>query len=142
MSGQGAAHAPAEVVQLVLRNVDREAADGAVFGAPAGPNVPAMISIARGNELTTMQTHAKPFSPDVNVSFPEPAIEYARAALVVMSTKRTPPSAALEAVAAAPQPPCPASCNALLIAAAKQSRSRTARPKGIVANRIRVRSPS
>ena len=35
--------------------------------ARQSPNDPAMISIARGNELNTTRTHAKSFSPDVSV---------------------------------------------------------------------------
>jgi hypothetical protein len=31
------------------------------------PNVPAMISIARGNEVNTAQAHARSFNPDVSV---------------------------------------------------------------------------
>lgn len=73
-----------------------------IISARHSPNVPAMISIARGKELTTMHTHTRSFSPDVSVSFPEPAIEYARAAPTAMSAQSIPPSAALEAVAAAP----------------------------------------
>jgi hypothetical protein len=61
-----------------------------------------MISIAAGNETMTTQAHARSLSPDVIVSLPEPAIECASAAPTVMSTKKTAPSAALEAVAAAP----------------------------------------
>jgi len=44
------------------------------------PNVPAIISIARGNEVNTTQTQLKSFNADVSVSFPEPANEYASAA--------------------------------------------------------------
>jgi hypothetical protein len=80
-------------------------------------------------------------SPDVIVSLPDPAIEYASAALKVMSTKKTAASAALEAVAAAPQPPWPTSRSVLAIAAANQSRNRTAPPKTTLAIRIRPRSP-
>ena len=45
------------------------AANSAFEISPArqSPNDPAMISIARGNEVNTAQAHAKPFSPDVNV---------------------------------------------------------------------------
>ena len=106
------------------------------------PNVPAMISIAAGNEDMTTKAHARSLSPDVIVSLPEPASEYARAALKVMSTKKTAASAALEAVAAAPQPPWPASRSVLAIAAANQSRNRTAPPKRTAAIRIRPRPPS
>jgi hypothetical protein len=49
--------------------------------ARQSPNVPAMISIAAGNEEITTPTHAKSFSPDVSESFPEPATEYARAGI-------------------------------------------------------------
>ncbi len=34
--------------------------------ARQSPNVPALISIARGNEDNTAQAHAKSFSPDVS----------------------------------------------------------------------------
>jgi hypothetical protein len=51
------------------------------------------------------------------------------------------PSAALEAVAAAPQPPWPASRSALESAAPNQSNSRKAKEKMTAAIRIRVRSP-
>jgi hypothetical protein len=44
------------------------------------PNTPDMISIARGNEVNTPSAHAKSFSPDVRMLFPEPEIEYASAA--------------------------------------------------------------
>jgi hypothetical protein len=101
-----------------------------------------MMSIAAGNDATIMQTHERSFSPDVSVLFPEPAIEYARPAPTMMIRNRTAPSAALAAVAAEPQPPWPASRSALAIAAANQSRLRTARPKRTVAIRTRVRSPS
>src|SRR5438477_1932587 len=77
--------------------------------ARQSPNVPAMISIARGNEVNTTQAHVKSFSPEMSVAFPDPAIEYASAAPTVMSTKNSPPTAALEAVAAEPHPSCPAS---------------------------------
>src|SRR5439155_6513442 len=76
--------------------------------ARQSPNDPDMISIARGKELNTTRAHAKSFRPEVSVVFPEPAIEYARAALSAMSSRNRPPTAALEAVAAAPQPSCPA----------------------------------
>jgi hypothetical protein len=69
------------------------------------PNVPAMISIAAGNETMTTQAHARSLSPDVTALLPEPAIKYASAAPTVMSRKKTAASAALEPVAAAPQPP-------------------------------------
>src|SRR3954471_23432998 len=51
-----------------------------IIPARQSPNVPAMISIAAGNETITAQTHEKSFRPDVSGSVPEPAIEYARAA--------------------------------------------------------------
>jgi hypothetical protein len=75
--------------------------------ARQNPNVPAMINIARGNELNTTEAHAKSFSPDVTALFPELAIEYARAAPTVMSRRNNTPRTALEAVAAEPQPSCP-----------------------------------
>lgn len=70
--------------------------------ARQNPNVPAMINIARGNELNTTEAHAKSFSPDVTAIFPELAIEYARAAPTVMSRRNNAPKTALEAVAASP----------------------------------------
>ena len=60
------------------------------------PNADDMTSIARGNELNTKQAQMKSFSPDVRVRFPEPAIEYASAALSEMSRMNRPPTAALE----------------------------------------------
>jgi hypothetical protein len=63
-----------------------------------------MISIARGNEVKTKPAHTKSFRPDVSAWFPEPAIEYATTATTATSRKNNPPSVALEAVAAAPQP--------------------------------------
>ena len=39
------------------------------------PNVPAMMSIARGNEDNTRHAHVRSFSPEVSGLFPEPAIE-------------------------------------------------------------------
>ena len=39
-----------------------------------------MISMARGNELNTTHAHRRSLSPDVSEGFPDPAIEYARAA--------------------------------------------------------------
>jgi hypothetical protein len=68
------------------------------------PNVPALISSAAGNETMTTKAHARSLSPDVTAVLPEPAIEYASAAPTVMSRKKTAPSAALAAVAAAPWP--------------------------------------
>src|SRR5712691_2633950 len=99
------------------------------------PNDPAMISIARGNEVNTTPAHAKSFSPDASVPFPEPAIEYARAAPTLMSKKNRPPRAALDAVAAAPQPSFPASARVFLSAAANHRRLRTARPEIVAAMR-------
>ena len=53
------------------------AAKRAFENSPArqSPNVPAMISIARGKELKTTLAHRKSFRADVSASFPEPAIE-------------------------------------------------------------------
>jgi hypothetical protein len=48
-------------------------------------------------------------SPDVTPVLPEPAIENASAARTVMRANNMAPSAALEAVTAAPQPLLPAS---------------------------------
>ena len=67
-----------------------------IIFARHSPNVPAMISNARGKELTTMPVHTRSFSPEVSASFPKPTIEYARAATTAMS----PQSTALEAAAA------------------------------------------
>lgn len=78
----------------------------------------------------------------MSVVFPEPAIEYARVAPTVTSNSKSPPTAALEAVAAAPQPSCPASARVVLIAAANHIRFRMARPESTAAIRIRVRPPS
>src|SRR5262249_36772029 len=99
------------------------------------------INIARGKELRTAQAHQRSFSPDRSVPFPEPAIEYARAALTEMSRRNSPPTAALAAVAAAPQPSRPPSDKVVLIAAANHMRLRTAMPDNTAAIRIRVRSP-
>ncbi len=60
------------------------------------PNAEDMISIARGNDESTPQVHAKLFRKS--------AFEYASAAATAMSTKASAPTAALDAVAAAPQP--------------------------------------
>ena len=109
--------------------------------ARQNPNAPDMISMALGNELNTTQAHTKSFRPDVSGPFPEPAIEYARAAPTVMSKRNNPPSVALEAVAAAPQPSCPASAKVVLSAAANHRRLRIDRPKNTAAIRIRVLSP-
>src|SRR5881296_2355828 len=85
---------------------------------PPQPERPGHDQHRAWDELITMPAHTRSFSPDVSAPFPAPAIEYARAAHTEMSTRRMLPSAALDAVAAAPQPPCPASRNVLLIAAA------------------------
>src|SRR2546427_2028569 len=98
-----------------------------------------MTSIARGNELNTTRAHEKSFSPDVSAPFPEPAIEYARAALTVRSTRNIPPNAALEAVAAAPQPSCPASARGVLSDAANHMRLRMFRPEGPAAITVPMR---
>jgi hypothetical protein len=103
-----------------------------------GPNDPAMTSIAAGNEAMTIKTHERSLSPDVSWLLPEPAIDYASAALSVMSTKKITASAALEAVAAAPQTPWPAARSSFESAAANQSRWRTHIPKMTAAIRIRV----
>src|SRR5262245_53617152 len=100
-----------------------------------------MISIARGNEVSTTRAHARSFSPDVNVAFPELAIEYARAAPTAICRKDSTPNAVLAAVAAAPQPSCPASAKVVLSAAANHRRLRRLRPDNAAATRTRVRSP-
>src|SRR5260370_39102608 len=71
------------------------------------PNTPDRISIARGNEVNTPSAHAKSFSPDVRMLFPEPKIEYASEAPTLICRGSIPPNALLEAVAAAPQPSVP-----------------------------------
>ncbi len=113
-----------------------------VTPARQNPNAEAMISIARGKEVITTRTHAKSFNPDVSVLFPELTIVYERAATVVTRSRKSAPSAALEAVAAAPQPSCPASARVVRIAAANHMRLRTARPKNTAEIKMRVRSPS
>ena len=74
------------------------AANSAFEISPArqSPNAEDITSIARGNEVNTNNAHAKSFSADKNAGFPEPAIEYARAALTEMSSMNSPPTAALE----------------------------------------------
>ncbi len=116
--------------------------------ARQSPNAADMISIARGNELNTTQAHAKSFRPDVTVLFPEPAIEYVRAALTAMSRRKSTPTAVLEAVAAAPQDVCkkevPGGYRTFLVPhwkAANHRRLRTANPKKIAAIRIRALLP-
>ncbi len=81
-------------------------------------------------------------SPDVTPMLPDPAIENASAAHTVMRANNMAPSAALEAVTAAPQPLLPASRRSVESAAANQSRFRKPMQKMTVAMRIRVRSPS
>src|SRR6185437_5675491 len=103
------------------------------------PNDPDIISIARGNALITTPAQTRSFNPDVSAAFPSPTIEYASAAQTEMSTRKTAPTAALDAVAADPQPACPASRNTPRIAAANHIRLRTPpRPKKTTAHRIRV----
>src|SRR5262249_15917370 len=106
--------------------------------ARQNPNDPDMINMARGNDVNTKQAQERSFSPEANAVFPEPAIEYARPAPPAMSGRNTAPTAALEAVAAAPQPSCPASARVTLSAAANHMRLRTARPETTAAIRIRV----
>src|ERR1700737_4411048 len=103
------------------------------------PNTPDMISIARGNEVNTPSAHAKSFSPDVRMLFPEPKIEYASEAPTLICRRSIAPNALLEAVAAAPQPSCPASARVTLSAAANHRRLRIDRPKNTAAIRICVR---
>src|SRR5262249_55017857 len=105
------------------------------------PNDPAMISIARGNEVSTTKAHATSFNPDVSEVVPEPAIEYESAAHIPANRRSIPPTAVLEAVAAAPQPSCPASARVVLSAAANHSRLRTVMPQETAAIRMRTRSP-
>lgn len=52
---------------------------------------------------------------------------------MVIIGRNSTPTAVLEAVAAAPQPSCPASAKVVFSAAAKHRRLRTARPKNTVA---------
>src|SRR5258706_5057248 len=103
------------------------------------PKVPDMISIARGNDVITTHAQVKSFRMERSAVCPVPAIEYASAALTEMRSRNSPPTAALEAVAAAPQPPCPASSKVVRIDAANHIRLRTARPEITAAIRIRVR---
>src|SRR5581483_11558906 len=70
--------------------------------ARQSPNVPAIISIARGNELKTTRVQAKSLSPDVSAIFPEPATEKESAATIARNRRYIPAKVALEAVAAAP----------------------------------------
>jgi len=109
--------------------------------ARQSPNTPDMISIARGKEINTPSAHAKSFSPDVRMLFPEPEIEYARAAPNTDLQDHSAPNAVLAAVAAAPQPSCPASASVVLSAAANHRRFRRLRPEKIAAIKIRVRPP-
>src|SRR5262249_55633333 len=89
------------------------AAKSALEICPArqSPNVPAMISIARGKELNTTPVQTKSLSPGA-----------------VSSTKLKPPSAALAAVTAPPHPSFPASAKVVLSAAANHIKLRTVRP--------------
>src|SRR5262249_54144648 len=109
--------------------------------ARQNPNDPAMINMARGNELNTSNAQVRSFSPEASAEFPEPAIEYARPAPTAVYRSNSPPTAALEAVAAAPHPSCPASASTDLSAAANHIRLRAERPEHTAAIRIRVRSP-
>jgi hypothetical protein len=98
-----------------------------------------MINIARGYELSTTQAQARSFNPEASVRFPEPAIEYARVAPIVMGRRNNAPNAALEAVAAAPQPSLRLSFRLIRKAAANHMRLRTFRLDNTAATRIRVR---
>src|SRR5882672_9141842 len=109
--------------------------------ARQNPKAPAMISIARGKELSTTPAHARSFSPDASAPFPEAEIEYARAVFTAMSRRSSAPSAELEAVAAAPQPSRPASASVVRIAAANHMRLSTAMPARTEPTRIQVRLP-
>src|SRR5262245_17459052 len=109
--------------------------------ARQNPNAPDMMSIARGNEVNTTTAHDKSFSPDVSIWLPEPAMEYARAAPRAICRSDSAPNAVLAAVAAAPQPSCPASDSVVLSAAANHRRLRMLRPENADAIKIRVRSP-
>jgi hypothetical protein len=62
-------------------------------------------------------------------------------ARTVIRKNQMAPSAALEAIAAAPQPPLPPSRSTLASAAPNQSSSKKEKQKMTVAIRIRVRSP-
>src|SRR5262245_7518869 len=112
-----------------------------IIPARQSPNDPAITSIAVGHAVNTTSAHVKSFSPDSSVLLPEPAIEYARAVHTPMSTKNSPPSAALEAVAAVPQPSWPASARVVRRVTANHMRLRTFRLDTTAAIRIRVRSP-
>src|SRR5262245_4967523 len=106
--------------------------------ARQSPKAADMISIARANELMTKPAHVKSLRPDVSTWFPEAVIEYASAAPIAVNSRNNVPTAALDAVAAAPQPSCPASVKVVLIAAANHIRLSTANPEKKAATRIRV----
>src|SRR5262245_43647763 len=105
------------------------------------PNEPAMISMARGNEVSTKHDHEKSFNPGASTPAPELVIEVARAAPIATSKSRAAPSAALDAVAAAPQPSLPASAKVVRNAAANHIRLRIAKPATAAAARMRPRWP-
>src|SRR4029077_9432956 len=109
--------------------------------ARQSPNAADMVNMALGNELNTKAAHTKSFRPAVSTALPELAAEYVRAATTAMSRRKSAPSAALEAVAAAPQPSCPASTKVALSAAANHRRFRIDRPKNTAGITICVRSP-
>jgi hypothetical protein len=100
-----------------------------------------MTNIAAGNDTITVRANARSASPDATWRWPRSAIENASPARTVIRKNKMPAIAALEAVAAAPQPPMPASRSTLESAAPNQSSSRKAKQKMTVAIRIRVRSP-
>ena len=55
----------------------------AMIPARQRPNEPAMISIAVGNDATTVRIQDRSLSPDASCVLPEPAIECASARLSV-----------------------------------------------------------
>src|SRR5262249_5504924 len=72
--------------------------------ARQSPNAPDMISMARGNDVNTASAHEKSFRADVSAKLPEPAIEYASDATTAICRRDNAPNAALDAIAATPQP--------------------------------------
>src|SRR5579871_1117816 len=91
------------------------------------PNAADMISMARGNELTTRPAHKKLLNPGSSASLADPSPEQASAELTATISRNRLPNAALDAVAAVPQPSWPASPRAVRSAAANHSRLSSAR---------------
>src|SRR5215475_9049363 len=93
------------------------------------PNAPDMTNIAAGNARITPSTQPRSENADVTWGEPAPAIENASAACNIIRTNNRAAIAALEAIAATPQPPLPASRSTLASAAPNQSCSRKAKQK-------------